>query len=181
MSRWWEPPLPSRSVSTRTRRSRTTPTFSTSTTRSTDPQMAYPRKPQAKVTDLFVVCDLASETPGENGGTCLHFKFGEFARLNNGMSVLLREDRGFTSGPLTIANMLTGKYTIPDIDPWAHETADRLRQSVLAAIDPDDPEQEAQDIADRLRSAGFMVDLASVRAAPWSVEFGERVRQKLDK
>ena len=143
--------------------------------------MAYPRKPQAKVTGLIVVCELANETPGEDGGTCLHFKFGEFARLNNGMSVLLREDRGFTSGPLKIANMLTGKYTIPDIDPWAYETADSLEHSVLATIDPDDPEQEAQDIADRLRSAGFKVDLASVRAAPWSVKFGERLRQKLDK
>ena len=133
-----------------------------------------------KVTDLFVVCELANETPGEGGGTCLHFTFREFARLDNGMSVLLREDRGFTSGPLTLANMLTGKYTRPDIDPWTYKTADSLKQSVLAAIDPADPEQEAQDIADRLRSAGIEVDLASVRAASWRVEFGERVLQKLD-
>ena len=133
-----------------------------------------------KVTDLFVVCELAKETAGEGGGTCLHFTFREFARLDNGMSVLLREDRGFTSGPLTIANRLTGKYTRPDIDPWTYKTADRLKDSVLAAIDPDDPELEAQDIAGRLRSAGFVVDLASVRAASWRVEFGERVRQRLE-
>ena len=133
-----------------------------------------------KVTDLFVVCELANETRGEGGGTCRHFTFGEFARLDNGMRVLLREDRGFTSGPLTIANTLTGKYTIPDIDPWTYETAAHLKHSVLAAIDPDDPEQEAQDIADRLRSAGFEVGLASVRAASRRVEFGERLRQKLD-
>ena len=124
--------------------------------------------------------ELFNETPGEGGGTCLHFTFREFARLDNGISVLLREDRGFTSGPLTIANRLTGKYSIPDIDPWTYETADRLKQSVLAAIEPDDPEQEAQDIADRLRAAGVEVDLASVRAASWRVEFGERVRQKLE-
>lgn len=125
-----------------------------------------------RVVALVVVCEFDKQIPGQGGGTSLHFKFTEYAQLQDGMRVFLRDDRGYTSGPLTIA--IAGKYVRPNIDPWARHTAEEIERSVLAAIDPDDPHQAAQEIVDRLAAAGIRVDVESVCQAEWHVELDER-------
>ena len=132
-----------------------------------------------KVVALTAVCELAKETPGQGGGTTLHFDFTEYAMLDDGRRILLRGDRGLSFGPLTIANMLTGKYAVPEIDPWLYETAEILERSVLAALEYDTPEEHEREVASRLLAKGITVDPETACTAVWRVEFGKSVRDKL--
>jgi len=132
-----------------------------------------------KVVALNAVCELAKETPGHSGGTSLHFDFTEYALLDDGRRVFIRDDRGLSSGPLTVANMLTGEYTVPDVDPWLHQTAERLERSMLAALEYDTPEEQEREVASRLFALGIAVTPETSRTAEWRVELGNSVREKL--
>ena len=132
-----------------------------------------------KVVALTAVCELAKEAPAHGGGTTLHFDFTEYALLDNRSRILLRGDRGLSCGPLTVANMLTGTYTRPDIDPWLHQTAESLERSVLAALEYDTPEEHEREVASRLLAQGITVNPETARTAVWRVEFGKSVLGKL--
>lgn len=132
-----------------------------------------------KVVALTAVCELAKETPGHGGGTALHFDFTEYAMLDDGRRILLRGDRGLSCGPLTMANMLTGKYAVPEIDPWLHITAETLERSVLTALEYDTPEEQEREIASRLLAQGITVNPETACTAVWQVEFGKSVSEKL--
>ncbi len=99
--------------------------------------------------------------------------------LDDGRRVLLRDDRGFSSGPLTMANMLTGKYSVPEIDPWLHMTTESLERSVFAALEYDTPEEQEREVASRLLAQGITIDPETACTAVWRVEFGKIVREKL--
>ena len=132
-----------------------------------------------KVVALTAVCELSKESPGQGGGTTLHFHFAEYAMLDDGRRILVRDDRGFSSGPPTMANILTGKYTVPDIDPWLYKTAERLERSVLTALEYDTPEEKEWEVASRLLAQGITVNPGTAHTASWQVEFGKSVREKL--
>lgn len=128
---------------------------------------------------LTTVCELVNGTPGQGGGATLHFHFTEYAILDDGRRVLLRDDRGFSSGPLTMANRLTGKYSVPEIDPWLYMTTESLERSVLAALEYDTPEEQEREVAGQLLAQGITVDPETACTEVWRVEFGKTVREKL--
>lgn len=124
-----------------------------------------------------------------------HFSLNEFADLSDGRRVTLRDNRGFSSASSVVrfvdetdhvpetscdrGSCTESSIGISSSDPWRHTTQASLTQSVLAAVQPDDDLYWFEWVVERLRSFGIEIDPASVRAAPYRVEFGSRVLQKL--
>ena len=150
------------------------------------------------VVALGAVCELARDPSTVSGRTLddpdlaagLSFHLGEFAEISDGRRVMFRSDRGWSSGRMRVAYGLPepdelgpGPPSVPPIDmtdPWQFETRQTLTKSVLACVDPDDDEEYAW-IRARLSELDVEVDLASIRAAPYWVEFGPVLDQQLHK
>ena len=120
----------------------------------------------------------------------MSFGLVEFAEISDGRRLTLRADRGWGTGRVRIAYVLDdtdergpGPPTVPfDLsDPWQFETRKTLTKSVLACVDPDDDEQWYEWVVDRLGELDVVVDAASVRAAPYRVEFGPLLDSELRK
>ncbi len=96
------------------------------------------------------------------------FHLTEFAELDDGRRITVREDRGFG-----------GRSS--DGDYWRHVTRERLTLETLSAVGPDEGDQHPpkQWIVERLRDLGCPVDHGSVEAAPYRVDFTDRLLQRL--
>ena len=95
----------------------------------------------------------------------LSFYAEEFADLNDGRRVILKDNRSWyldSSWKSAIGRDLTERAI------W-----------ILKPNDPNDKGSWVEWIVRRLRSLGIDVDPVSVRAAPLNVEFGPRVRREL--
>lgn len=96
------------------------------------------------------------------------FDLTEFAELDDGSRVTVREDRGFG-----------GRAS--DGDYWRWETRESLTSNVLATLLPedDDPRPPRQWLIERLIELGIPVEPTSVEEAPYRVEFSARVLELL--
>lgn len=124
-----------------------------------------------------------------------HFSLSEFADLSDGRRVILKKDRSFggsshivrfagetgheLEGSCDPGSSAEHSVGISSIDPWRYTTRASLTQSVLAAVEPDDDQEWFEWVVERLRSLDIEVDPASVCTAPYQVEFGDSLLQKL--
>lgn len=121
------------------------------------------------------------------GPATLSVSLVEFAQLSNGKRVTLRDDRGFSSVnhvACRIPWLRRLLLLLPVVkayvsDPWRFETRASLTRGVLAAVEPDDAELWFDWVVERLHALGVEVNPASVRAAPYRVEFDSSVLQRL--
>ena len=127
---------------------------------------------------------------GRGRGPVLSFSLVEFSEISDGRRLTLRSDRGWGSSRPRVACVLAdtdergpGPPTVPfDLsDPWQFETRQTLTESVLACVGPDDDEQWYEWVVARLGELDVVVGAASVRAAPYRVEFGPLLDSKLRK
>ena len=141
------------------------------------------------VSALGAVCELragastvSQRAHGDSDqGAGLSFKLDEFAEVSDGRRLRLRSDRGWANGRLRVAWSLREPDELspgpPNVnvdmtDRWQFVTRQSLTESVLACVDPDDGEQWYEWVRARLCELDVDVDLASIRAAPYRVEFG---------
>ena len=95
------------------------------------------------------------------------FDLTEFAELDDGRRVTVREDRGFG-----------GRAS--DGDYWRHVTREQLRLEALTTVGPDEGDLPSNEwLVARLSELGFTTDLASLDEVPYRVEFSERVLERL--
>ena len=92
----------------------------------------------------------------------------EFADLSDGRRVILKDDRGWSHWPMNS----------PDSN-WKVATGHELTIEAIAMLNPGDDDLWMEWVVERLRFFGIDVDPVSVRAAPFQVEFGPRVRHEL--
>jgi len=97
-----------------------------------------------------------------------YFYLEEFADLDDGRRVILRDDRGWSFWPVT-----------PPNSQWKTVTGRELVKEAILILEPDDDEDWIVWIIERLHFLGIEVDSASVHAAPFQVEFGPRVQNEL--
>lgn len=138
---------------------------------------------------LGAVCELRAGSSTVSGrgqgdgdqGAGLSFKLDEFAEISDGRRLRLRSDRGWTNSKLQIAwglrepdALSPGPPTVyvDMTDRWQFVTRQTLTKSVLACVAPDDDEQWYEWVRARLGELDVDVDLASIRTAPYQVEFG---------
>ena len=92
----------------------------------------------------------------------------EFADLSDGRRVILKDDRGWSHWPVNS----------PD-SSWKVATGHELTIEAIVMLDPGDDELWMEWVVERLHFFGVVVDPVSVRAAPFQIEFGPRVRHEL--
>ena len=92
----------------------------------------------------------------------------EFADLSDGRRVILKDDRGWSHWPMNS----------PDSN-WKVATGHEFTIEAIVMLDPGDDELWMEWVVERLGFFGVDVDPVSVRAAPFRVEFGPRVRHEL--
>jgi len=131
------------------------------------PASVFPRSGWSLMTREEVLEQRASQER-ESPGRTFSFRITEFAELNDGRRVTVREDRGFS-----------GKTSSGD--PWQWFTRASLTQDVLGVTAPEDDDlrPEREWVIDRLRELDIVVDPASVEEAPYRVEFENRVLERL--
>ena len=134
-----------------------------------------------------------AEEPEGSKPFALHFSLTEFADLSDGRRVILSDNRGYGStthavdwdpetGEVRDASWYEGSELEALVnDPWRFTTRNKLTQSVIGALNPDDDQEWYRWVVERLGSQGFKVDPASVEVAPYRVEFGNRVLDELQK
>lgn len=98
------------------------------------------------------------------------FSLTEFAELDDGRRLMLREDRGFSD------SALRGDF-------WQETTSKHLTVEALFAVQPDEGDRSPSNawIVERLSELGIASDLASLDALPYRVEFSDRVVERLGK
>ncbi|MDE0065509.1 MAG: hypothetical protein OXN44_01415 [Acidimicrobiaceae bacterium] len=104
-------------------------------------------------------------------GTPIFF-IEEFAKLDNGRRILLRDDRGWSGWPINAAG-----------SSWKVASGVELTRAAFRVLEPDEEEWIADKwiewVIQRLHFFGVDVDPASVHAAPMVVDFGPRLIQEL--
>lgn len=97
-----------------------------------------------------------------------YFYVEEFADLDDGRRVILRDDRGWSFWPV---NALDSQ--------WKTAIGRELTKEAILILDPDDNEFWMKWVIERLWFLGIEVDPVSVHAAPFQIEFGPRVQNEL--
>jgi len=96
----------------------------------------------------------------------------EFAELDDGRRILLKDDRGWSHWPVNSGN-----------NPWKVAIGRELTKEALLMLNPvlrpGEGDAWIEWVTERLRRLGVNVDLASVHAAPFRIEFGPRVQHEL--
>ena len=127
-----------------------------------------------RVVALGATCDLSPW--GSHGTKDLSFWVSEFVTLEDGRRVLLHTDRGWTDGLRS-----TGPSDPGDLRDF--ETLDRLTETVLQVVlpdDEDDPEPHPWAwLAELARSRGLDVTADDLRVLPYEVVFTEKLRRWL--
>lgn len=98
------------------------------------------------------------------------FTVHEFAVLADGSRLQLNDDRGF------------GLSGVGGGDPWAHLTLESLESDVLNTVLPDEDDGEDHPwewLAGRLGELGVAVTAAELQRVPYTVEFSERLRERV--
>ena len=98
----------------------------------------------------------------------LSFYAEEFADLSDGRRVILKDDRGWGHRPVTSHGIVLKALNGLDLS-W----------DAISILEPDDNEWWMEWVVERLRFLGIDVDLVSVHAAPFQVEFGPRLQREL--
>ncbi len=121
-----------------------------------------------RVVGLGAICDLDptwNRDPSEN-----NFRVSEFALLDNGERVILRDERGYG-----------GRSSSGDI--WAHETVETITRDVLTTVLPDDYDIDEEHpwewLAELAQAQGIDVTADDLRQLPYEVVLTERVLQRL--
>ena len=96
------------------------------------------------------------------------FHAEEFADLSDGRRVILKDDRGWSHWPINSSD-----------SNWKVATGHELTIEAILMLDPGDDGLWMEWVVERLGFLGVDVDPVSVRAAPFHVEFGPRVRHEL--
>ena len=96
------------------------------------------------------------------------FHAEEFADLSDGRRVILKYDGYWSDWPMNFPN-----------SSWKVATGHELTIEAIAMLSPGDDEHWMEWVVKRLRLFDIDVDPVSVRAAPFHVEFGPRVRHEL--
>ena len=94
----------------------------------------------------------------------------EFADLSDGQRIIFKDDGGWSHCPIN------SPYS-----SWKVATGHELTIEAIAMLNPGDDELWMEWVVERLHFFGIDVDPVSVRAAPFKVEFGPRVRHELRK
>ena len=94
----------------------------------------------------------------------LSFYAEEFADLSDGRRLILKDDRGWSSGP---------------VNSWKSANGRELTKEAILMLGPGDDEVWMEWVVERLRFLDVDVDPVSVHAAPFRVEFGPRVQREL--
>lgn len=92
----------------------------------------------------------------------------QFADLSDGRRVILKDDRGWSLGP-----------THRQESSWKFENGHALTFDAATVLQPDYNELWMEWVVERLGFFGVDVDLVSVHAAPFRVEFSPRVQREL--
>lgn len=92
----------------------------------------------------------------------------EFADLSDGRRVILKDDRGWSLAP-----------THRQESSWKFENGHALTFDAATVLQPDYNELWMEWVVERLGFFGVDVDLVSVHAAPFRVEFSPRVQREL--
>ena len=104
------------------------------------------------------------------------FDVHEFAELDDGRTLTLHQDRGFTG-----STMASGG-TAPD-DQWCFLTLEELERDVRTTVLPDDDDTGYDHpwewLAGLLRDHGVEATVEELRVLPYDVVFSERVRTRL--
>ena len=117
------------------------------------------------VVGLGAICDLNPE--GNDGLRQFNFVVSEFLVLDNGDSVTLHSERGF-SGWSSSGSI------------WANATIQSITRDVLTTVLADDDEAHPWEwLADLARQRGITVTADELRAVPYEVVLAERVLQRL--
>jgi hypothetical protein len=121
----------------------------------------------AVVVALGAWCDLHSPGEDSGGGAGTSFKVREFALLSDGREVTLLDDRGWSTSARLDRIPIT-----------------QVVRDVFNTVLPDDAEDtgeehEWQRFEQRLREAGVAVTLDELRALPYRVILGDRLRSRL--
>jgi hypothetical protein len=122
----------------------------------------------AQVVELVAECELV-----ERAGNRTSFEVVEYAVLPDGRRVTLLDDRGWSQTT----------HGLPAGEQWPL-TADDVRRDVLAVVLPDDAETSGEDhewgwFVERLHDAGVDVTRDELRALPYRIVFGDRLRAAL--
>jgi hypothetical protein len=122
----------------------------------------------ADVVELVAECELV-----ETSGSRTSFDVVEYAVLSDGRRVTLLDDRGWSQ---TTHGLAPG-------ETWPL-TADDVRRDVLNVVLPDDAETSGEEhewrwFVERLHDAGVDVTRDELRALPYRIAFGERLRAAL--
>jgi len=127
----------------------------------------------ADVVALGAWCDLDADARTSPGDAS--FVVHEFAVLADGRRLTLHTERGFTTGVRTVGRA-------EPVDPWAHLTVEELTADVLTTVLPDDDDGEEHPwewLAGLLRRHGVEASVERLKAVPYTVEFGERLAERL--
>lgn len=92
----------------------------------------------------------------------------EFADLSDGRRVVLRDDRGWFSWPVNSPN-----------SEFRRACGRELTKYAILCLDPDDNEEWAKWIVNRLHSLGIEIDPTTVHSAPFVIEFGPLAQREL--
>ncbi len=92
----------------------------------------------------------------------------EFADLSDGRRVILKDDRGWSLGP-----------THRQDSSWKFDNGCALTFDAATILEPDYKELWLEWVVERLGFFGVDVDLVSVHAAPFRVEFSPHVQREL--
>ncbi|MCY3851559.1 MAG: hypothetical protein OXF75_12310 [Acidimicrobiaceae bacterium] len=96
------------------------------------------------------------------------FRAEEFADLNDGRRVVLRDGRCWDFWPLNESDSI-----------WRFANGRELTQQTISMLEPVDNDEWFESTLQRLESEGVRVDPASAHAAPFKVEFGPNVKNEL--
>lgn len=102
----------------------------------------------------------------ESGMRELHAE--EFADLSDGRRVVLKDDRRWDFWPVP-----------RPVSSWRLANGRELTRQTIMMLDPRHNDEWEDWVVERLRTLDVDIDLASVHAAPFRVEFGPRVQHEL--
>lgn len=98
----------------------------------------------------------------------LDLRLTEFADIDDGTRVILKDDRGWSSS-----------FGMSRNRPQHVVTGREIATMATLVLEPDDNLLWCEEMLELLISSGHRVDPVSVHSAPFRIEFGERLQDKL--
>ncbi len=124
------------------------------------------------VVGLGAICDLSGTS---EDGRAVSYSVSEFALLEDGRKIILRDGLGFTIG------WGAGVSSVSEV--WRDETPESITRDVLNTVLPDDDDTGEDHpwewLAELARGRGLMVTAGDLRGLPYEVELTDRVLELL--